>query len=94
MEVPTDLIELRHAARIAKTHVSTVRRWILDGKIRGFERQGERRAKHRSVSRAELEAYLTPKLIVISTPRQKRKAKRIDDAWVTAGLAEHGISRN
>ena len=38
--VPSDLIEARHAARIAKVHVSGIHRWVLKGKLRGWRRVG------------------------------------------------------
>src|SRR5262245_47288812 len=39
-ELPDDLIDTRAAARLARTHVNTVRRWVFTHKIPGWRRGG------------------------------------------------------
>jgi excisionase family DNA binding protein len=54
--IPRDLIGLPQAAKLANVDDSTVRRWIDEGKVRGFRLAGYTIR----VSRADLEALFVP----------------------------------
>lgn len=49
--LPDDLISTSHAARLARLHISGIRRWIKSGKVHGYRSGGRL-----WVSRAELMA--------------------------------------
>ncbi len=65
--LPHDLIEARHASRIAQIHVSGIKRWVLKGKLRGWKRCGRL-----FVSRAELTALFEP----VATAAEARAEQR------------------
>lgn len=52
--IPNDLVDTRTAARIAGVHVSSVYRWVLSGRLRGWKRAGARYL----ISRADLAGML------------------------------------
>ncbi len=56
--MPLDLIEAGEAASMAMVHVSGIRRWVKDGKLRGW-----RRAGRVFVSQSELAAMFQPVLV-------------------------------
>jgi excisionase family DNA binding protein len=55
-ELPDDLLTPRQAAKIMKTHTSTIIRWVLSGKLRGYRQAGTRYL----ISRRDLQAMLVP----------------------------------
>ena len=61
--LPHDLIAPKDAARIAGCHVSTLLRWILHGRLRGYRKAGSRYL----VSRADVEG-----VIAEVVPRRRR----------------------
>jgi excisionase family DNA binding protein len=54
-ELPADLVTPRDVARLLKVHVSTVYRWIFDGKLASYRRAGCRYLVRRADVRAVLE---------------------------------------
>ncbi len=55
--IPTDLISVAEAARIThNAHRGTIRRWILQGKLQGYQVAGFRML----VSKADVEALIQP----------------------------------
>lgn len=87
--IPTDLIDMRQAARLAKTHISTCHRWRLTGRLRAWRRVGRW-----LVSRAELLDLFRP--VAPARPRPVAEGvqltRRQQDAQTTATLRRLGIA--
>ena len=87
--LPEDLIESKHAARLAQCHIQAVYRWILKGKLRGWRRCGRT-----FVSRAELmglfEPMPTQKEKPVNDIPSRRDLKR-NDKWVESELKRFGL---
>jgi excisionase family DNA binding protein len=87
--VPNDLISTQEAAALVRpprgkaTHVSTIIRWIVDGRLRGW-RQG----RWWMVSRAELLEVTRPVRVVPFRPAKETKAQR---RWAAKVLASAGL---
>jgi excisionase family DNA binding protein len=85
MSLPDDLISPKTAAKILRSHISTVYRLIHSGKLRSFRRAGTRHL----VSRADVEALLveeTPAPRLETSADVARRRKEAIDRLRQAGL--------
>jgi excisionase family DNA binding protein len=85
MRRPVDAVTLAEAAEILGTSVSSVRRHVLAGRLRA----GRRRYKHRSLSRADVEA------LAASVYDWRGHAHHPDSYWLTGQRAAdlYGVNR-
>ncbi|MCI0741054.1 MAG: hypothetical protein L0Y72_18575 [Gemmataceae bacterium] len=99
-QLPADLIEARHAARIARIHVSGIHRWVLSGCIRGWKRrvrQGKHTRSRLFVSRGEIEQLFervkvehpTTQPVGEFSPATRREIKAAE-RWTERTLREYG----
>lgn len=85
-DLPTDLIDVARAARLAKVHISAVHRWVQKAKIRAWKRCGRY-----LVSQAELFGLFEP--VTKPTPIVEKVvpaefARRRDERLRAAGLMQ------
>lgn len=73
--LPADLITPKEAARLIRTHISTIHRWVQSGRLRGWKR-GSRYL----ISRADVEAMLRPVTPLPELTREKELEKRAEKA--------------
>lgn len=96
-EIPDDLIESRHAARLARAHISTIHRWVNIGAIRGVRRGPGRRL---FVSRADVMKQMEPVLVKVKakdehTDTHTRTGRKRDvgaEIWTREFLRKEGIA--
>ena len=87
-ELPTDLITIAAAAKLCHgTHVATIRRWILRGKLRGYRIGGRRML----VSRSDLDGMTQLVQPSEPPPYLTGKEARAHAKWADEVLREHGI---
>lgn len=70
-DLPDDLIDTAHAARIARSNIRTVFRWIITGKVQGWRRCGRW-----FVSRADIVALFEPAAAVTARPARLVPTRR------------------
>jgi excisionase family DNA binding protein len=82
-----ELITTRQAANLLQTHVSTIYRWILSGKLPAWRRGG----RH-VVKKADLLAMLVPVIPEKDRPKELPTAKeqRAADKWTQEMLRRAG----
>lgn len=94
-EIPDDLIESRHAARLARAHISTIHRWVNIGAIRGVRRGPGRRL---FVSRADVMKQLEPVRVKAkgepaSAPTDTGRKRDVgSEIWTREFLRKEGIA--
>ena len=87
--LPSDLIESRHAARIAQCHLNSLYRWVNRGRLRGWRRCGRT-----FVSRGELMALFerieTQREKAVNEIATKGEVKRMK-RWTENELKKRGV---
>lgn len=77
--MPTDLITPKAAAKIVKSHVATIHRWLRQGKLKGYRLAGFRFL----ISEAEVRACLSPVEVEVPVvPRTRAQDIAAADAAV------------
>ena len=88
-DIPDDLITTPHAARLARVHIATIRRWIFARKIGAYRIGGLW-----MVSRAELLAKWQRVEAVVPEPPERIETgteRRRHERWVERELRRHGV---
>ncbi len=87
-ELPKDLITISAAAKLAHgTHVATIRRWILRGKLRGYRIGGRKML----VSLADMEGMIQQVQPSEPPTYQTGKQARAHAEWADQVLKEMGV---
>jgi excisionase family DNA binding protein len=74
-DVPDDLLSLREAAELVRVRVPTMRRWVCEGRLRGW-----RRGCYYLVSKAEVMGMLEP----VGALPAKKSAGAVDPLVLSA----------
>lgn len=72
--VPDDLITPKAAAKLVNVHISSVYRWVLSGKLKGYRRAGSRYL----VSRADVLGMIQP--VEVEAPDRPRTRREEEEA--------------
>jgi excisionase family DNA binding protein len=83
--LPSDLITPKEAARLLRVHVSTVHRWIRDGRLHAYKRATERYL----VRRADVEGMVREVVPLPEVTRLTDERRRAEEA--VARLREKGV---